>query len=107
MDLPYPHQSRLPPPASPAPMARRRARHWYSALGSGFGSRHGVFLLSLSYISRYVSLSLDRQIIELLRSFSFTLNNITASFSQAEFCYKFGSEEENNRDMQHKRSAVR
>jgi hypothetical protein len=40
-----------PPLASPAPMARRRARHWYSALGSGFGSRHWVFLLSLSYIS--------------------------------------------------------
>jgi len=29
-----------PPLASPAPMARRRARHWYSALGSGFGNRH-------------------------------------------------------------------
>jgi len=40
-----------PPLASPAPMARRRARHWYSSLGSGFGSRHWVFLLSLSYIS--------------------------------------------------------
>jgi hypothetical protein len=40
-----------PPSASPAPMLRRRAWHWYSALGSGFGSRHGVFLLSLLYIS--------------------------------------------------------
>jgi len=27
---------RPPPSASPAPMLRRRARHWYSALGSGF-----------------------------------------------------------------------
>jgi len=40
-----------PPLASPAQMSRRRARHWYSALRSGFGSRHGVFLLSLLYIS--------------------------------------------------------
>ena len=40
-----------PPLASPAPMLRRRAQHWYSALGSGFGSQHGVFLLSLSHIS--------------------------------------------------------
>ena len=37
----------LPPPTSGAPMPRMRARHWYSASGSGFGSRHGVFLLSL------------------------------------------------------------
>jgi len=32
-------------------MLRRRAWHWYSALGSGFGSRHGVFLLSFVYKS--------------------------------------------------------
>ena len=41
--LACPHQPRLPPSASSAPMARRRAWHWYSALGSGFGSRHWVF----------------------------------------------------------------
>ena len=40
-----------PPLASPAPMARRTARHWYSALGSGFASRHGVFRLSFVYKS--------------------------------------------------------
>ena len=49
--------------ASPAPMVRSRARHWYSPLGSGFGSRHRVFLLSLSYISSLFSVSLDRQTI--------------------------------------------
>jgi len=73
--LACPHQPRLPPPASlapiglacpcrprlplsasSAPMARRTARHWYSALGSGFGSRHWVFLLSLSYIKSIVFL---------------------------------------------------
>jgi len=52
-----------PPPASPAPMPKIRARHWYSASGSGFGSRHGVFLLSLSYISLLFSFScIDRQL---------------------------------------------
>jgi len=65
----------LSPPASGAPMPRMRARHWYSASGSGFGSRHGVFLLSLSYISLLLSLLLYRQTIELLRSFSFALNS--------------------------------
>ena len=40
-----PRGPRLSPPVSPAPKARRRALHWYPALGSGFGSRHGVFLL--------------------------------------------------------------
>ena len=63
-----------PPLASPASMPRMRARHWYSASGSGFGSRHGVFLLSFVYKST-VFLLLYRQTIELLRSFSFALNN--------------------------------
>jgi len=67
-----------PPPVSPAPMAGRRARHCYSALGSGFGGRHWVFLLSLSYISPWFSLSLDRQTIELLYPFSFALNRLWA-----------------------------
>jgi len=60
-----------PPLASPAPMVRRSARQGYSALGSGFGSRHRVFHLSLSYTSPQFSFSLDRQTIELLHPFSF------------------------------------
>jgi hypothetical protein len=51
ISLAYHCRPRVPLLASPAPMARRTARHWYSALGSGFGSRHWAFLLSLSYIS--------------------------------------------------------
>jgi hypothetical protein len=54
--LPCPHRPRLPLSDSLAPMARRTARHWYSALGSAFGSRHWVFLLSLSYIKSIVFL---------------------------------------------------
>jgi len=53
ISLACPHQPRLPPSASPAPMARRRALHWYSALGSGFGSRHCVFP-SLSFIYKSI-----------------------------------------------------
>jgi hypothetical protein len=45
-----PCRPRLPLSALPAHMARRTAQHWYSALGSGFGSRHWVFLLSLCHI---------------------------------------------------------
>jgi len=37
--LACPHQPRLPPSASLAPMLRRWARHWYSALGSGCDTR--------------------------------------------------------------------
>jgi len=54
--LACPHQPCLPPSPSPAPMATRTARHWYSALGSGFGSRHWVFHLSHSYIKSIVFL---------------------------------------------------
>jgi len=54
--LACPCRPRLPLSASPAPMARRTAPHSYSALGSGFGSRHWVFLLSHSYIKSIVFL---------------------------------------------------
>jgi hypothetical protein len=74
--LACPHQPRLPPPvspaptslacprrprlplsASPAPMARRTARHWYSALGSGIGLRLWQSALgfpSLSFIYKSI-----------------------------------------------------
>ena len=63
--LACPFQPYLPRSASPAPMARRTARHWYSALGSGFGSRHWVFLFSLFHIKvhSFPSLWIDRQFI--------------------------------------------
>jgi len=87
--LACPHRSRLPPPASlapiglacpwrprlplsasPDPMARRTARQWYSALGSGFGLRLWQLALgfpSLSFIYKsIVFLLLDRQTIHLL-----------------------------------------
>ena len=70
----WPH---LPLPASPAPVPRVRARHCCSALGSGFGSRHGVFLPSLSYISLLFSFScIDRQLSFFVLSFSFALNRL-------------------------------
>jgi len=80
--LACPHQPRLPLSASPAPMARRRARHWYSALGSGFGSRHWVFLLSLLYISSLFSFSLDQQ----------TIHHLLVSTARSVFIYMTDSQ---------------
>ncbi|KAF8249133.1 hypothetical protein K440DRAFT_222760 [Wilcoxina mikolae CBS 423.85] len=61
---PAPHLPRLPPLTSPAPidLAYLHAEEEGSALilGSGFGSRHGIFLLCLSYISLLFFLLLYR-----------------------------------------------
>src|SRR5882757_4943689 len=93
--LACPCRPRLPLSASPAPMARRTARHWYSALGSGFGSRHWVFLLSVLYISPYFSFSLDRQtihhLLHLLVSTGYEPGTEMNSTPTLSFCYSLSS----------------